>query len=410
LNIHEHYEELCALAATGQASESELQDLRSHLETCPSCRSIAYDFTQLSVQALSELAAKRLRSQVPAGMAQRFVARAHSEGIEISDEARPKESRQNRHSPAKQVALGAAVATVVLLGAFGIFKTKFHGTQTDRAPMAAIISSRTSDSQKSSQAAATTAAESHATEDPITAQKQLTSMEAVLKAQRAELESWKRTTSTLASQVSKTQQQNAAFERERSEQEARIKQLEAELEKTKSEDGANVAVIATEENQLRDLQKKVSEQSEALKQQQVLTSKGGDVRDLVVARNLHIIDVHDRDGNGKSQRTFGRIFYTEGKSLIFYAYDLSDPHKLDAKVSFHVWGERLGSEKPIRSLGVFHNDDANDGRWVLTFDDPQVLAQIDSVFVTAESSQKLTKEPRGERILSAFLGGKPNHP
>ena len=138
--------------------------------------------------------------------------------------------------------------------------------------------------------------------------------------------------------------------------------------------------------------------------------KGSDVRDLVVARNLHIIDVHDRDGNGKSQRAFGRIFYTEGKSLIFYAYDLSDPRKLDAKVSFYVWGERLGAEKPIRRLGIFHNDDANDGRWVLTFDDPQVLGQINSVFVTVESSKKAIKEPGGRRVLFAFLGDKPNHP
>jgi hypothetical protein len=408
LNTHEHYEELCALAATGQASESELQDLRSHLETCPSCRSVAYDFTQLSVQALSELAAKRLRSQIPAGMAQRFIARAHSEGIEISDEARPKESGRNRDSSSKLIALGAAVATVVFLASFGIFKSKFQRPPTDRAPMAAIVSSRPSDSQKRSEAAA--AAESHITEEFVTAQKQLSSMEAVLKAQRAELESWKRTNSTLASQLSETQQQNAAFERERSERDGRIKQLEAELEKIKSEDGANAAVMAAEENQIRNLQRTVSEQSEALKQQQVLSAKGSDVRDLVVARNLHIIDVHDRDGNGKSQRTFGRIFYTEGKSLIFYAYDLAEPHKLDTKISFHVWGERLGSEKPIRSLGILRNDDAAEGRWVLTFDDPQTLAQIDSVFVTAESSQKLTKQPRGERILFAFLGGTPNHP
>ena len=94
----------------------------------------------------------------------------------------------------------------------------------------------------------------------------------------------------------------------------------------------------------------------------------------------------------------------------FYAYDLSDPRKLDAKVSFYVWGERLGAEKPIRSLGIFHNDDANDGRWVLTFDDPQVLAQINSVFVTVESSKKAIKEPGGRRVLFAFLGDKPNHP
>jgi hypothetical protein len=410
LNTHEHYEKLCALAATGQASESELQDLRSHLETCPSCRSVAYDFTQLSVQALSEIAAKRLRSEVPAGMAQRFVARAHSEGIEISDEVRPKESGRNRGSPSKLVALGAAVATVVLLASFGIFKSKFQRPPTDRAPMAAIASSRPSDSQKPSEAPDAAAAESHVTEEFVTAQKQLTSMEAVLKAQRAELESWKRTTSTLASQLSETQQQNAAFERERSEREGRIKQLEVELERIKSEDGADAAVIAAEESQLRELQKEVSEQSEALKQQQILSAKGSDVRDLVVARNLHIIDVHDRDGNGKNQRTFGRIFYTEGKSLIFYAYDLTDPHKLNAKIAFHVWGERLGSENPIRSLGVLRNDDVAEGRWVLTFDDPQTLAQIDSVFVTAESSQKLAKEPRGERILFAFLGGNPNHP
>jgi hypothetical protein len=58
---------------------------------------------------------------------------------------------------------------------------------------------------------------------------------------------------------------------------------------------------------------------------------------------------------------------------------------------------------------MFHTDHASDGRWVLTFDDPQVLAEIDSVFVTAEPSQKVA-EPRAERMLYAFLSDKPNHP
>ena len=168
--------------------------------------------------------------------------------------------------------------------------------------------------------------------------------------------------------------------------------------------------MTLQETELRELRKKVDEQADLLRQQEELTARGSDVRDLVVARNLHIIDVHDRDGDGKSQRAFGRIFYTEGKSLIFYAYDLGDPRKVDAKVSFYVWGGRLGAEKPIESLGVFHNDDASDGRWVLTFDDPHVLAQINSVFVTVESSRKAIREPGGRRILFAFLGEKPNHP
>ena len=185
---------------------------------------------------------------------------------------------------------------------------------------------------------------------------------------------------------------------------------EAELEKSGSEKNASDVALALKDIEIRELRKQVADQTEALGQQQEFAPKAGDVRELVVARNLHIIDVHDRDGDGKSQRAFGRIFYTEGKSLIFYAYDLADPRKVDAKVSFHVWGERLGSEKPIQNLGIFQNDDVGDGRWVLTFDDPHVLAQINSVFVTVESSRKMIKEPGGRKILFAFLGDKPNHP
>src|ERR1700728_4839953 len=99
LNIHEQYEELCALAASGQASESELEDLRSHLDGCPSCRSAAYDFTQISVQGLAQVAAKRLHCDIPSGMTQRFVARARSEGIEMRREpvvpaVRPKRANE----------------------------------------------------------------------------------------------------------------------------------------------------------------------------------------------------------------------------------------------------------------------------------------------------------------------------
>ena len=115
MNTHEQYEELCALAASGQASAAELNDLRSHLEGCPSCRSAAYDFTQISAQGLSHLAARRLHCEIPSGMTQRFVARARSEGIEISREnvapiAKPRRTRV--------FASVCAVAAVIVLAAF----------------------------------------------------------------------------------------------------------------------------------------------------------------------------------------------------------------------------------------------------------------------------------------------------
>ena len=239
---------------------------------------------------------------------------------------------------------------------------------------------------------------------------EITSLEATIQKQRGDLESMGEAQSSLTSRLADEEQENANIRSEKAQLEARIAGLEADVAKSKSDKSAGDAVLALQETELRNLQNKLADQEAVLNQQEDLAARGSDVRDLVVARNLHIIDVHDRDGDGKSQRAFGRIFYTEGKSLIFYAYDLADPRKVDAKVSFYVWGERLGAEKPISSLGIFHNDDAKDGRWILTFDDPNVLAQINSVFVTVESSRKAIKEPGSRRILFAFLGEKPNHP
>ena len=136
---------------------------------------------------------------------------------------------------------------------------------------------------------------------------------------------------------------------EKAQHEARSTQLQAELEKSGSEKARAMSHWLCRRPNFESFGKRSTIRPTYLGQQQEFTARAGDVRDLVVARNLHIIDVHDRDGDGKSQRAFGRIFYTEGKSLIFYAYDLGDPRKVDAKVSFYVWGGRLGAEKPVEA-------------------------------------------------------------
>ena len=168
--------------------------------------------------------------------------------------------------------------------------------------------------------------------------------------------------------------------------------------------------MTLEEAEVRELQKQLSDDAVALRQQQELAEEAA-MSEIWWSRVIFTSSMCTTGTEmAKASVLLGAFFYTEGKSLIFYAYDLADPRKLDEKVSFYVWGEQLGAEKPIRSLGIFHDDDARDGRWVLTFDDPQVLAQINSVFVTAESSKKAIKEPGGRRVLFAFLGEKPNHP
>jgi hypothetical protein len=405
LNSHEQYEELCALAASGQASQDELADLRSHLEDCPSCRSAAYDFRQISAQGLSQLAAKRLHCDIPSGMTQRFVARARSEGIEISRENVPPIRKAQR---ARIYASVCAAAAVTVVGAFLLIARQKSSPAAanphqDAASPANVANRDSSSSNRQNQ-------NTQLTQELASARSEVTSLAAKVQKQRHDLESASEAQTSLTSRVDAAQQENTNIRSEKAQLETRIAGLEAEVAKSKSDKSASDAALALQEAELRELRNKLSDQEAALGRQEELAAQGSDVRDLVVARNLHIIDVHDRDGNGKNQRASGRIFYTEGKSLIFYAYDLADPRKVDAKVSFYVWGERLGAENPIRSLGVFHSDDLHDGRWVLTFDDPQVLAQINSVFVTVESSKKAIKEPGGKRILFAFLGDKPNHP
>jgi|HubBroStandDraft_2_1064218.scaffolds.fasta_scaffold2319534_1 hypothetical protein len=49
-------------------------------------------------------------------------------------------------------------------------------------------------------------------------------------------------------------------------------------------------------------------------------------------------------------------------------------------------------------------------RRALTFDDPKVLARINSVYVTAESGTTSNDQPRGPKVLHAYFGAQPNHP
>jgi hypothetical protein len=189
-----------------------------------------------------------------------------------------------------------------------------------------------------------------------------------------------------------------------------VAQIRGELERFQVLKDTDALAFKVEETELNSLREQVAKLDMKLRESEQLSAAANQARDLIVARHLHIVDVDDTDENGTQQRPFGRIFYTEGRKLVFYAYDLSDPRKLNAKINFHVWGSKEGLNKPVKSLGIFHSDDATAGRWVLQFDDSTVLAQINCIFVTAESSKKTVTQPSGRQLLFASLGKTVNHP
>lgn len=405
---HDHYEELCAVAATGQASESELESLKEHLQTCPTCRQMLGDFAQVAAQAMPEVAERHSPVRVPDGMKHRFMARAYSEGLALNNEAIP--------NPAGWFTLrtlarwSAAAATVILLATgLHFIAPRAERTRQDRSMASPVTAVSTASADNHSSDAGQPSSNSVKRQFDAAEPARDDFKKKLDLAQRA-LALEKRDSSVLRSRLTVLEGANEDLVKAQSQRHAEIDQLKDELTKLRSDREADRIASMVQETELNNLRNKVVAQSAELSDRHRLTAAAGQVRDLIIARNLHIVDVHDTDEDGKKQKAFGRIFYTEGKSLIFYAYDLAEPKQLNAKISFYVWGEKLGGTQPVKNLGIFHNDDVNDGRWVLTFDDPRVLARINSVFVTVESSKKTVTQPSGKKILYAYLGNKANHP
>jgi hypothetical protein len=150
----------------------------------------------------------------------------------------------------------------------------------------------------------------------------------------------------------------------------------------------------------REREQALDQQQVVIAKQQVLLDHDRDIRELMGARDLYIAEVHDVAGTGETDKTYGRVFYTKGKSLIFYAYDLDQETDLKTASTFQAWGSRGIDKQQALSLGVFYEDNTSKKRWVLKFDDPKTLANIDAVFVTVEPHGG-SHHPSGKQLRSS---------
>jgi hypothetical protein len=222
--------------------------------------------------------------------------------------------------------------------------------------------------------------------------------------------------SALSTELGQVRRDTAAFRSEaerlqRSLQTAddALSRTNKELETLRTTRTTNAATIAQQRIQLDLLNVTIREQTETIQQDRQLLAAGKDIRDLIAARELRIVDVQDVGASGKVRAVPGRIFYTHGKMLTFYAYDLQNKGNVN-RVAFQVWGKKDGRSQSPRSLGILYEDDSTQKRWALTFDDPDVLAMIDQVFVTVEPPGG-SRQPTGPRLLNAaFINEAPNHP
>jgi hypothetical protein len=194
---------------------------------------------------------------------------------------------------------------------------------------------------------------------------------------------------------------------------ANIKDLHDQLGTAQASAGERATQVAALETKVRTLNAALEDADTALndKDRMLALDKDflahdRDIRDLIGARNLYIADIFDTTESGKTAKPFGRIFYTQDRSLVFYGFDLEKQAGLAHSVAFQAWGS--GADRQPVSLGLFYQDDSHH-RWVVRCDDAKALARLNMVFVTVEPPGGSSK-PTGKQLLRAYLQILPNHP
>ena len=430
---HEEFEELSAAAAVGEATPEELARLSAHLAECPACREAYGEFLNIAAFEYASGRHDAELSQEEANQVfastlfrERFFRRAADEGTVFSSSVqRPaievvSPRRKSLSRPLYQGLAAAGVAALLIAGAFEA------GRQSRQTP--AVVYSVPLPPPPMQPPAVFSASD-------YTRLKELSAkngeLEAALKSLRHEIGIQQQRLASAESDLTRGGGQSEQLRAERDSQSAIIQQLKKKLVdsdtllaasrsevsqlQAKAQSTAESAEVArvtalADASRVRDLTERLTAATDSLDRERQMLDANRDVRDLMAARNLHIVDVFDTDSKGKTRPAFGRVFFTEGKSLIFYAYDLSEAKFARVSYDFHVWGKREGPNQQPRNLGIFYSDDKAQRRWVFRLDDPTVLNEIDAVFVTVEPPGEKSGRPKGQQLMYAYLKAQPNHP
>jgi hypothetical protein len=403
---HERYQELCALAAGGLLEGADFADFLSHQKECRECRAdyeelhglITGDLPQAQSTLRQKLAA--LRAKPLDDSRNRFLRRAQAEGVVFSPELeiRARSSRQFR--PVILVPVTALLVVAVTL-------TVYHFREmpdTARPSVAAAQQIEDLNQQNS----ALTANLSKLNESLATEQREIQNLRAQLANVGRTAENLRRQSEQAQGEVERSSSRNAQLLDESRNQAKLLAEAKDEAARSSQLRINDEASLVEQQTRITELSNKLRVASATLDMERQLVAAGKDIAELMAARQLHVIDVRDNDPNGNPSKAFGRIFLTEGKSLTFYAFDLNEDRVINAKRGFQVWAVSEAGKNSAHSLGVLHVDAKAAGRWVLKVENPELVNQISSVFVTVERTSG-GKQPSGQKMLYAYLG-QPNHP
>ena len=431
---HDEFLELCAVSTSGQLSEEDQRRLQEHLAVCSSCREALQQYEAIIRHAIPAMAADETPENLEAGPrwsekraeSALFDRIAREEGKPGIEQDGP--IQLHRQTSARRVlspASAAAWRSLWALYAAGILlfiALGFCAYQVGirRGTSAANLTAPHPDTQSQISLEEKLSDASHERE---VAHAQVKERDSVIADLRRQLEQQ----SAKMDQMKAAQEQAEAAlrnsdagrqeliqQRTEAEQRFNAAQLSAQglqkkLDSIAEQSPQDAKQVATLDAKVTELTNLLHQRDASLDQQQELLAHDRDIRELIGARDLYVAEVYDVARNGATQKPYGRVFYTKGKSLIFYAYDLDQQTVAKNASTFQVWGRRGPDREQAFPLGIFYEDNASKKRWVLKLDDPKLLAQIDAVFVTVEPNGG-SRKPSGKPLLFAYLRVDPNHP
>ena len=435
---HEEFLELCAAATAGELTTDEQAKLDAHLAACPDCRQAMSEYEVASQQGAAALASE---------LAPEEAATDGRWSVEQAEEAFFKRlnkeqkgayagrSRDDQDDGAKRgqrftyrpsqirwrevwMPFAAAVLLALALGITAYRTGVKRATDVVRTTPELPRNSPASLEEEVSDAGheRVQLIGKLAEEDKIIAdlRRQLSEqLREVNALKAADIAEQSPTSRQQPSQDSK----DAAIHRDEELRSAQtnLQQLQKAMETLTSQREELTSRAASLQAKVNDLTRLVQDRDQALDQkdaevatQQELLEHDRDIRELMGARDLYMAEIHDVSRAG-TDKTYGRVFYTKGKSLIFYAYDLDARPGLQNASSFQAWGRRGPDKQQALSLGIFYEDNLSKKRWVLKANDPKTLEDIDAVFVTLEPNGG-SQHPSGKQLLFAYLRVNSNHP
>ena len=426
---HDKYKKLGALAAAGGLAPLELAELHAHLRRCEQCHEVFRQYRALTTQGIAILADGYAESRGEASWDDAPALERLLERIQIDQQTAPGKNHRTSttippsiflRTPARSIAtlvLAACLIFAVALGSYRIGIRTHSRSIGNLAPLAIPADDRFEKiSQEKRQADETLAAQAkrlaQLQADGAQKEQELGKLRLALRA----LEDRSNKLTALGTQ---SEVQVVALSQQRDALAAQIQTItesyandKTELANLRIEHDRNLVRTTSLEAKISELTAANREQERRQKDTDQYLSSDRDIRELMGARKLYIADVFDVDGSSRTKKPFGRVFYTQGKSLIFYAFDLDrEPGVVNAS-TFQVWGQReapQGQQASPLNLGILYMDNESNRRWVMRFDDPKKLAEIDAVFVTVEprgGSHKPTNKP----FLYALLRNEANHP